>query len=213
MSILSFFEKIIGVIRNPSNETKSIAENPMIEEAVMIMGVYAAVGAIFTYLISFNMKIAVEGFENIRSIFTTIMIVFAFISVFIFWLITTGIIHFLSIASGGEGKFYPQMMTITGFSMLPMILSVIINIGLFLIIGPQTMPVSPDNPIAVNTSQPMIFSEIAGVIFQIFSTIILYYGIKNAHNLSSRTSGIIASIPLFFTLISLIITLRGTGVL
>lgn len=212
MSILSFFEKIIGVIRNPDHETKSIAENPMIEEAVMIMGVYAALGAIFAYILSINMKIDIEGFENFRSTFTIITTVFAFITVFIFWLITTGIIHFLSIASGGEGKFYPQMMTITGFSNLPLIPSVIINIGLFLIIGPQTMPVSPGNPIAAN-NQEMFFAQIAGIIFQIFSTIILYYGIKNVHNLSSRTSGIIASIPLFFSLISLILTLQGPGIL
>lgn len=208
---MSFFEKIIGVIKKPENEMKGIAENPMIEEAVMIMGVYAALGAIFAYIMSFNMKIDLEGFDDFRSTFTIIVIVSAFISVFIFWPITTGIIHLLSIASGGEGKFYPQMMTITGFSMLPMIPAAIINIGLFLIMGAQ-IPVT-SNPMEVNTGQPIIFSEIAGVIFQIFSTIILYYGIRNAHNLSSRTSGVIASIPLFLSLVSLLFNLLGPGIL
>lgn len=204
---MSLLEKIIGVMRNPGSEMKNIGENPMIEEAVMIIGIYAVLGAILAYIMSVNMKIAFQGFESIRSTFTMIIIGFSFISVFIFWPITTGVIHLISVASGGEGKFYPQMMTITGYSMIPMIPAVIINIGLFLI-----SPVSSD-PMAVNTGQPMIFSQIAGLIFQIFSTIILYYGIRYAHNLSSRTSGLIASIPLLFSVVSLIFTLMVPGFL
>lgn len=73
----------------------------------------------------------------------------------------TGVIHFLSLAAGGEGKFYPQMMTIMGFSMLPMIFNGIISIGLFSMMEPQTINISTANPTAMNE----LYSNLNSAIF------------------------------------------------
>lgn len=128
----------------------------------------------------------------------------------------TGVIHFLSLAAGGEGKFYPQMMTIMGFSMLPMIFNGIISIGLFSMMEPQTINISTANPTAMNelySNSYFLVSMIVGIIIEVWSTIILYFGIMSAHKLSSNSSAIIAAIPLVFSVISLIWTFRGIGIL
>src|SRR3990172_7474006 len=115
----------MSVIKNPDSETKSIAEHPYIEEAVLIVGIYAVLGAIAAYIQSNKITFVLEGLDNMPSSMQSIMaistIIFALVGPFIIWFIVTGVIHLLSMAAGGEGKFYPQMMTVTGYSTLPMI--------------------------------------------------------------------------------------------
>jgi hypothetical protein len=216
---MNFIEKIVGAIIDPDNETKKIAEQPMIEEAVFIVGIYAVLVAIAAYIQSYKITFGIEGLDNIpssmQSLMTISIIVFALIGPFLMWLIGSGVIHLLSIAAGGEGKFYPQMMTVAGYSMLPLILAGIISIGLFSVVEPQTIIISPANPMAVNmySTPPFIISEIAGILFQAWSTIILFFCIRNVHKLSSDTSAIIASIPLALSMISLIFSFRGIGLI
>lgn len=217
---MGFKEKIIGTITNPDNETKSIAEHPLIEEAVLIVGIYAVIGAIAAYIQSYKITFVLEGLENMPSSMQSIMaisaFIFALIGPFIIWFIVTGVLHLLSMAAGGEGKFYPQMMTVTGYSTLPMIFAVIINIGIFSFIEPQTIIISQTDPMAVKNmyaSPPFIISGIAGILLQSWSTIILFFCVRNAHKLSSRTSAVIAAIPLAFSVLSLILALWGSGVL
>jgi hypothetical protein len=147
---------------------------------------------------------------------TVSAIVAALIVPFIIWIIVTGVIHLLSMAAGGEGKFYPQMMTIVGFSMLPLIFNGIISIGLFSMIEPQTINMSTADPTAMKelySNSYLLVQMPVGIIFDVWSTIILYFGIMSAHKLSSNSSGIIAAIPLVFSVISIIWTFRGIGIL
>ncbi len=58
-----------------------------------------------------------------------------------------------------------------------------------------------------------LVSMLSGIIIDVWSTIILYFGIMSAHKLSSNSSAIIAAIPLVFSVISLIWTFRGMGIL
>lgn len=218
MHVLSFLKKIIGTIKTPDNETKEVAEQPLIEEAVMIVGIYAVIVAIAAYIQSNKITMFIEGFDNMpssmQSLITISSVVFALIGPFVIWFIVAGVIHLLSMAAGGEGKFYPQMMTITGYSTLPMILAGIISIGLFSIIEPWSVIISPENPMAgknVDGSPAFIIFEIAGLLLQVWSTVILFFGIRNAHKLTSGTCAVIAAIPLAFNLISLIWRLRLGG--
>ncbi|HMB45507.1 MAG TPA: Yip1 family protein [Candidatus Methanoperedens sp.] len=159
-----------------------------------------------------------EGLDNMpsstQSLMTVITIVGALIVPFITWIIVTGVIHLLSMAAGGEGKFYPQMMTIVGFSMLPLIFNGIISIGLFSMIEPQTINVA--DPTAMKelySNSYFLVSMLVSIIIEVWSTIILYFGIMSAHKLSSNSSAIIAAIPLVFSVISLIWSFRGIGIL
>lgn len=49
-------------------------------------------------------------------------------------------------ALGGEGKFYPHMMTVIGFSMIPILFGSIISIALIFMAEPMTINVSMANP-------------------------------------------------------------------
>jgi len=217
---MNFVEKIKGALSDPKNTLKSIAEEPIIEEAVVIVGIYAVLASVAAYIQSYKITYVFEGFNNIPSsmqfLMTVSVIVGALIAPFIIWFIVAGVIHLLSLAAGGEGRFYPQVITIAGFSMLPMIFNGIISIGLFSLIEPQTIIISLANPADMNeiySNPSFIVSGLAGIIIQIWSTIILYFGIQSSHKLSSNSSVIIATIPLLFSVISLILTIRGIGIL
>jgi hypothetical protein len=217
---MSFIERIKVTISEPKNTMKSIAQEPMIEEGVMIVGIYAALISIAAYLQSYKITMVFQDIPNMpssmQSIMTISTIVFALITPFLTWFIIAGLVHLLSMAIGGEGKFYPQVITITGYSMLPMILAGLFSIGIFLMIEPQTINFSAANPEALKeiySSPIFLSSEFVSLILQAWSTLILFYGIRTAHNISSNASAIICSIPFAFSLLSMVITLRGFGII
>ncbi len=217
---MSFIERVKGTLRDPEKTMVSIADQPMIEEAVMIVGIYAILSSVVAYIQSNKISYVMEGFENMQSsmqsLMTISMIVGVLIMTFFIWFIISGVVHLLSLAAGGEGKFYPQVMTITGFSMLPVLFSVIISIGLFSTIEPQVINISPGNPADLKElygSPSYIISGILGILLQIWASIILYFGIKSAHKISSSASVIIVGIPLVLSALSLIWTYIGTGIL
>ena len=47
---MNFPEKIGGVIKSPGNAMKTIAEAPLIEEAFMIVGIFAVISALAGYV-------------------------------------------------------------------------------------------------------------------------------------------------------------------
>ena len=205
---MSFIDRIMGTITNPNNETKKIAQQPMIEEAVMIIGIYAIFSAIAAYIYSYKITYIIEGFDivpsSMQSLITLSSIVAALIVPLFIWLIGTGVIHLLSMAAGGEGKLYPQMLTIVGFSMLPLIINGIISIGIFSMIEPRAINISPSDPMAMKELYPspsFMASELFGIMIQVWSTIILYFGIRHAHKISIASSTIIAAIPLGISVI------------
>jgi hypothetical protein len=218
--IMSFIERIKGTISNPKNTTKSIAEEPMIEEALMIVGIYALLISIASYIYSNKITMVFEGIPNMpssmQSIMTISTIVFSLITPFLTWFIIAGVVHLLSMAIGGEGRFYPQVITITGYSMLPMILAGFVSIGIFLMIEPQTINLSQANPGALTemySSPIFLTSEFVSIILQAWCTLLLFYGIRTAHNISSNASAIICSIPFAFSMLSMVFTLRGIGII
>ena len=97
-----------------------------------------------------------------------------------------------------------------------MILAGFVSIGVFLMMEPQTVNFSPANPGALNEiySSPIyLTSEFVSIILQAWCTLLLFYGIRTAHNISSNASAIIASIPIAFSLISMAFALRGFGII
>jgi hypothetical protein len=217
---MSFIGSIKGTILNPKNTMVRIAQEPMIEEAVMIVGIYAALISIAAYLQSYKITMVFEGIPNMpssmQSIMTISTIVFSLITPFLTWFIIAGVVHLLSMAIGGEGRFYPQVITITGYSMLPMILVGLVSIGIFLMIEPQTVNFSAANTgalIELYSSPIFISSEFVSIILQVWSTVILFYGIRTAHNISSNASAIICSIPIAFGLLSMVFTLWGSSII
>jgi hypothetical protein len=216
---MSFVEKIVETIKNPKNAMKSIAEQPMIEEAVAIVGIYAVLSALAGYVQSYKVTFIYEGFENMPSSLPSIMAIFAvvggLVGAFILWLVGAVIIHLISMALGGEGKLYPQMMTVIGYSMIPMIFAGIISLVMLFMLEPMTITISRTNPMAIKelyNNPYIIASSIIGLIMQIWFSIILFFGIQSAHKLTSAKSAIAAGIPLAVIIISFVFSIWSRSI-
>ncbi len=207
---MNFTEKIVGTIQDPKNTMKKISEQPMIEEAVAILGIYAVLTALASYIQTSKMTYVYEGFDNMppsmQSIATVSALVAGLVSPFIIWLIGTGIIHLISIGLGGEGKFYPQMMTVVGYSMIPVIFAGIATLALFSMMEPMTITISRTNPMALKelTNPYITASNIFGLVMQAWVSLILFFGIQDAHRLTPSKSAVVAGIPLAISIISFI---------
>ncbi len=216
---MSFIEKVVETIKNPKNAMKSIAEQPMIEEAVAIVGIYAVLSALAGYVQSYKVTFIYEGLGNMPSSVQSIMTIFAvvggLVGAFIVWLAGAVIIHLISMALGGEGKFYPQMMTVVGYSMVPMIFAGIISLVMLFMLEPMTITISRTNPMAVKelyNNPYIIASSIIGLIMQIWFSIILFFGIQSIHKLTPAKSAIAAGIPLAVIVISFVFSIWSRSI-
>jgi hypothetical protein len=216
---MNFIEKVVETIKNPKTAMKSIAEQPMIEEAVAVVGIYAILSALVGYVQSYKVTYIYEGFGNMPSSMQSAMTIFAvvggLIGAFIVWLVGAGIIHLISMALGGEGKFYPQMMTVVGYSMIPLIFAGIISLVMLFMLEPMTITISRTNPMAVKelyNNPYIIASSIIGLIMQIWFSIILFFGIQSAHKLTPAKSAIAAGIPLAVIVISFVFSIWSRSI-
>lgn len=214
---MNFIEKIVETIKSPKNAMKNIAEQPMIEEAVIIVGVLAVIGALAAYVRSYTLVINVENMpSSMQSVISLTGIIFALIGPFLIWLIGAGILHFISMILSGEGKFYPQMMTVVGYSMVPLLFSGVIGIILLSMMPSMTITISTTNPEAakeIYNNPYIIGSSTIGTIMQAWASVILYFGVRSAQRLTPVKSAVVAGIPLAINIISLVWSLRSTGVI
>lgn len=207
---MSFIEKITGTIYDPRNAIKKIADEPHIEEAVMIVGILAIIGVLAAYVQSYKIIMVFENMPpGMESFFTqgsmnTITMVSSLIGPFIMWIVGAGIIHFLSKAFGGEGVFYPRMMTIAGYSMIPQLIGNILSLALLLSIDPVTVTMDITDPNAENALLNIPFYselKVIGWIFMLWGAAILVFGVQNVHKLSLKRSVIAVGIPFAIVLI------------
>jgi hypothetical protein len=206
---MNFADKIGGVIKRPGNAMKTIAEAPLIEEAIMIVGIFAVTSALAGYVQSLKIIYDFQGLEtpisSMQSIIAIVTIVSALIGAFLIWLIGTGIIHLISMALGGEGKFSPQMLTVVGYSMIPLIFASIIELFLLSMADPVTVTISPGSTAGLKelyNNPYFLGASIVGLITQAWFSFLLYFGIQSAHKLSPSKSAIVAGIPLAMSIIS-----------
>lgn len=189
---MSFIEKILETIKNPKNSMKNIAEAPIIREAVIIIGISTIIDAI-NGMQALKTFIS-EGADNIPTLVLWILsIILAGMVGFTTWLLFSGTIHFIAKALGGKGKFYPQMMTVIGYSLIPIFFAGIIGFVLLLMVEPMTMAGGSKE---FWESSFAFRSMILGTLAWTWVAIILFFGIQNAHRLTPIKSAFIAVLPL-----------------
>jgi hypothetical protein len=219
---MNFVEKITGIINNPKETMKNIAQEPLIEEAVMIVGLYAILSAIAAYIQSNKINIVYEnvpsGMESYLPDKTTTMmigIVFALAGIFVMWLIGTGIIHIISKAFGGEGKFSPNLITAAGYSMIPQIIGIVLTLALYLNMDPVTITMDMTNPRSgTGMTAPFLFEiTIINLILMLWAGIIFFFGVQSVHKISPGKSAIAVGIPLALSVLSNLWNLWNIGML
>jgi len=214
---MNFMERITGMATKPDETTKDIAREPRIEEGLMVVGVYMIFSILAAYF-SFS-RITYTG--SIRGIEASTLALYmmlggvigAILTVLIGWVIITGVVHVLSMFFGAEGKFYPNMLTLIGFTAIPLIVVSIISIALTLMMpvavydfsqGTQVAKATYSNPIA-------IVSTIVSLLGSIWTAYMMFYAVKNGEKIDAKGAlavvGLLFIINLLFTFGSVILAL------
>ncbi|HTX43620.1 MAG TPA: YIP1 family protein, partial [Methanocella sp.] len=174
---MNFIERVVGMIARPDDTTKDIDKDPRIEEGLMIVGIYLILTVLGTYLSITRIRYtgSITGMD--ASTLTTFSliggIVGAIISVLVGWPIVTGAAHVLSMFFGANGKFYPNMMTLIGYTAIPLIVVTVLSMVLTLL-----TPVTVVNMAGgIQAATASIFSplQILGMVLSLLGSIWVAY--------------------------------------
>jgi len=202
---MNLMERITGMVTRPKETIEDISENPYIEEAVLIVGITAVFYAISAYLMQSKIiydygDMDVGGMETFKLITTVTPIIFALIGVFVMWVIAAGVVHLISVALGGEGKFI-QMLVVYGYAYVPIIISTVVGIILMNFVDPITITISStgatNNSMADFMSNPLYqASLVSGTLLKLWSIGLVFIGVKQIHDLSGNKALIAVALPL-----------------
>jgi hypothetical protein len=210
---MEFIQRIINTLRRPIVAIENISGTPLIEEAVMIIGIYGLLSAASSYIISSKTVIILEGAPKLNpELAGSIIIITSIVLAFITWFILAGIVHTISLAFGGNGKFYPHMVVLVGFAMLPLLLDNIINIFIFLKAQTNTLTISQIDSSAnqqifrdIQSKTTYLVSNIINFIAWVWSLAIIFLELKTYQKLSQGKALITVAIPLTFTIFILFV--------
>jgi hypothetical protein len=205
---MNFIERIKGLITNPDKTMEDVAKGPRIEEAAVVVALFAVFAAIMSYISAshvhteyINTTVDMSGIGAIQSIMA---VVFGLISPFIIWVIVTVILYLFAMVFGGEGKF-THLLTAIGYTDLVKIFAVIIAVLLLTQAASYTMQIdtshpfdSPNNPEAkaYATNIFVLLSQLVVMIGVIWSSIIGFFAVKHTEKVSKNSAMLIVGIPL-----------------
>lgn len=114
------------MVTRPKETIEDVSKNPCIEDAVLIVGITSVIYAISAYLMQSKIiydygDMDISGMETFKLITTVTPIIMGLIGVSVMWFIAAGIVHLISIALGGEGKFI-QMLVVYGYAYIPIMI-------------------------------------------------------------------------------------------
>lgn len=206
---MNYIDRIMGMFINPVGSMKDVVKDPRIEEALVIVGIYAIFSMVKSYVQTSHIQMVynIAGADQtglIQSIGVVMSLVFGFISPLICWPIITGILHAFSLMFGGEGKFYPQMMTAVGYTTIVKIVTVVIGILLLTQAPVVTMVISEQNALASTQSVTSAFysspyyvaATLVMMLGVVWSSLICVFAIKEGEKLSLASSAIVVGVPL-----------------
>ena len=205
---MKFMERLTGILVKPGETMKDIIKEPRIEEALVIVGIYAILTMLSTYIvtthISYTYDVAgMDTMSGLQSIMTIVTLVFGLIAPFITWLIISGVLHLFSMAFGGSGKFYPPIVTGIGYSDIVKIFAVIIAIVLLTQTPVITVEISSSNLSSVSSmtkelySNPFyILSQLVVLLGLLWSSYLGALAIKEGEKLTMTQAIMVVGIPL-----------------
>lgn len=199
---MNFIERIIGTITSPDKAMADVCKEPRWEEALVIVGIYAVVFALFSYLSTAHIHMVYEtevpGMATITAVMTILV---GLLTPLIYWVIITVILFLIAMAFGGDGKF-TTLLTGIGFSELVKIIAVVLAIILMTQAPYITVQISQSNPLGslsqmgdYNKNIFVIASQIVMLLGLIWSCIIGVFALKNCQKLSLKSAALVVGIP------------------
>jgi hypothetical protein len=189
---------------------------------VLTLGI---VSAVYAYLIGGltgkMMAGLIPGMESIITVFT---IFGAFLGIFVFWGIWTGVFYLISSLFKGKGTF-KRTLEFIGYGYLPQILGVILTIIVAMqyiprVIVPEISSVASQDPQVIQDAVKALMHDpvmmemtqiisIISIVFLLWSANIWIFGMRNARQLSERDSALCVGIPVVVYIIYIIYTMTG----
>lgn len=207
---MNFIQRIIGLFTSPDKTMADIAKEPRIEEAAVVVTLYAIVSAISTYIATSHIKYVFTdpALEGMTGIMTIVSVAMGLIVPFILWVIVTAVLYLFSMVFGGEGKFL-ALLTGIGYSQLPKILATIVLAALLTQAPVLTYEISStgqttllDGPEGGRLTDPMsILQQAVGLIGLLWSCLIGIFAVKHVLKLSTKSAAIVVGVPLVLYLI------------
>ena len=209
--------RITGIITNPRETVQDISENSHIEDAVLIVGIFAILSAIYGYMsqniIIFEFIGMDQGYPGSSSYYgasgsSVFSIITGFIGVIIMWIIVSGIVHVFSIVLGGEGSFKKVLM-IYSYANIPLLLGTVANFILISLMNPINLVFDFST---VSSLSSLIFDimeittralmsdpyyqaiYVISIVVNLWSIGLVILGIKFVHDLSTNRALIAVSI-------------------
>lgn len=133
---MNFIERVTGMFTKPEATIKDILKEPRTEESLVIVGVYALVLMLSSYISSVHM--GVSG--------AIINLVVGLVIALIGWPIATGVVHALALFLGGEGKYNPQMLNAIGYTYVIKFIPAIIGLVLVFLLPTYNLGTPTVNP-------------------------------------------------------------------
>lgn len=218
---MQFIERVMGMFTKPEETIKDILKEPRTEEPLMIVGIYAIVMLVSSYLSSMRMGAGAA----------VLSLVISFVLVLIGWPIATGVVHILALFLGGEGKYSPQMLNAIGYTYVVKLIPALIGIVLVFLLPtinlgtPQvTATMSMDQ--IKEAMQPYIamMEQIYFSPIFILSLVVSYLGliwscylgalaVKNGDKVSTVTSYIAVFVPMAIYIIFSVLSVYGSYLL
>jgi hypothetical protein len=200
---MNFIERIIGLITSPDKTMADIAKEPKIEEAVVVVAIYAIVAAISAYIASshINYVFTDPSLEGLTGIMTAITVVTGLIIPFVFWVIITAALYLFAMVFGGEGKFLALLSGI-GYSQLPKIFITLILLVLLTQAPVITYEISSSGQTriidggATASSLVSILQQVVSVIGLLWSCVIGVFAVKYILKLSTKSAALVVGVPL-----------------
>lgn len=215
---MKFMERVIGMFKKPEETIKDILKEPRTEEPIVIVGIYAIIALISSYISSIHMGTSIS----------VITVVISLVMAFVGWVIATGVIHVFALFLGGEGKFNPQMLNAIGYTYIVKIIPLLIGMVLLFFLPtinlgtPQVTPnMSPDQIKGV--MQPyitmmetyyfnpiFILSIVIGYLGLLWSCYLGTLAVKEGYKVSKITSYIVVFVPAAIYIIFSLLALYGS---
>lgn len=201
---MNFIERVTGLITSPDKTMGDIAKEPRIEEAAVIVAIYAVFAAISAYLTSSHIKYVYTDstVPSMTGIITIITVVMGLIMPFILWVIITAVLYLFSMVFGGEGKFM-NVLSAIGYSTLPKIFAIIVSILLLTQAPVITMEISSSNPMSSLSAATdfykntfVMLSSLIVLVGLVWSSVLGIFGIKHTEKLSMKSAALVVGIPL-----------------
>jgi hypothetical protein len=201
---MNFIERITGLITNPDKTMEDVAKEPRIEEAVVIIGIYAVLSAIFAYVMSTHITYVYtdSNMPDMSGVMSIVTVIGGLIVPFITWVIIAVVLYLFSMVFGGEGKF-TSVLTAVGLSALVKIFAIAIGIVLMTMAPHVTVEISSSNPLSSIGAMTDFYKDtfvmlgslvtLAGLLW---SSYIGVFGIKHTEKLTLKNAALVVGIPL-----------------